>query len=99
MRLAKTLVVGLGCLALQNIAQAQTGGVLSRPGTVPSAGTLGGGPRAKFEPAGDRVYHGASVPDTWDENGLRSQVQQYQKLAGKRLSVVTWFASTYEMGR
>ncbi|HEX8464561.1 MAG TPA: glycosyl hydrolase [Abditibacterium sp.] len=56
-------------------------------------------PRAKFELAGDRVYHGASVPDTWDENGLRRQIQSYSAAAGKKLSVVTWFASAYENGR
>lgn len=56
-------------------------------------------PRAKFEPAGDKVYHGASLPDTWDEDGLRRQIQSYSAAAGKKLSVVTWFASTYENGR
>lgn len=56
-------------------------------------------PRAKFEPAGDKVYHGASLPDTWDENGLRRQLQSYNAAAGKKLSVVTWFASAYEAGR
>ncbi len=56
-------------------------------------------PRAKFEPAGDSVYHGAALPQTWDENGLRTQFQTYKALSGKRTSVVTWFASTYENGR
>lgn len=55
--------------------------------------------RAKYEPAGDKVYHGASLPDTWDENGLRRQLQTYNAAAGKKLSVVTWFASAYEVGR
>lgn len=54
--------------------------------------------RAKYEPAGDKVYHGASLPQTWDENGLRQQIQSYSAAAGKKLSVVTWFASTYENG-
>lgn len=54
---------------------------------------------AKYEPAGDKVYHGASLPDTWSENGLATQLRSYQSIAGKRLSVVTWFASTYENGR
>ncbi|PQV62648.1 Glycosyl hydrolase family 26 [Abditibacterium utsteinense] len=56
-------------------------------------------PLAKFEPAAGKVYHGASLPDTWDENGLRRQIQSYNALAGKKLSVVTWFASAYETGR
>jgi hypothetical protein len=56
-------------------------------------------PLAKFEPPGNRVYHGASLPDTWNESGLRAQVQEYQRVAGKRISVVTWFASAYEQGR
>jgi hypothetical protein len=55
--------------------------------------------QGKFEPAGDKVFHGASLPDTWDENGLRRQIQQYSAAAGKRLSIVTWFASAYENGR
>ncbi|RYG55501.1 hypothetical protein EON80_30575, partial [bacterium] len=57
------------------------------------------GPKAKFEPEGDTVYHGASLPDTWSEDGLRRQIAQYNGAAGKRISVVTWFASTYENGR
>ncbi len=58
-----------------------------------------GAPLAKFEPSGGKVYHGASLPDTWDENGLRRQIQSYNALAGKKLSIVTWFASAYENGR
>ena len=57
------------------------------------------GARAKFEPAGDGVYHGASLPDAWDENGLRRQIADYNAAAGKKISVVTWFASAYENGR
>jgi len=57
------------------------------------------GPRAKFEPAGNAVYHGASLPDTWSEDGLRNQIAQYNAAAGKKISVVTWFASAYENGR
>ena len=56
-------------------------------------------PRAKFEPDGNAVYHGASLPDTWSEDGLRRQIAQYNGAAGKRISVVTWFASAYENGR
>ncbi|MDQ3812682.1 MAG: hypothetical protein M3347_01875 [Armatimonadota bacterium] len=55
--------------------------------------------RAKFEPHGDRVYTGVSVPKTWDDAGLRTQLRQYQSQVGKRAAVVTWFASTYEKGR
>ncbi|RYX86193.1 hypothetical protein EON83_02930 [bacterium] len=56
------------------------------------------GPKAKFEPEGNAVYHGASLPDTWSENGLGRQIKQYNDAAGKRISVVTWFASAYEKG-
>lgn len=55
--------------------------------------------RAKYEPAGDGVYHGASLPDAWNENGLRKQIADYNAAAGKQISVVTWFASAYENGR
>ncbi len=57
------------------------------------------GPRAKFEPEEGSVYHGASVPDAWSEDGLRRQIEQYNGAAGKKISVVTWFASAYENGR
>jgi hypothetical protein len=56
-------------------------------------------PKAKFEPQGDSVYHGAGLPDFWSESGLRTQVNTYAQAAGgKRTSVITWFASTYEKG-
>ncbi|RYG58340.1 hypothetical protein EON80_27255, partial [bacterium] len=42
---------------------------------------------------------GASLPETWSENGLGRQIKQYNDAAGKRISVVTWFASAYEQGR
>jgi hypothetical protein len=74
-------------------AHAQVG-IYGQPSSAPVASTP-----AKFEPAGDKVYHGASLPNTWDENGLRSQIQAYNAAAGKKLSVITWFASTYENGR
>lgn len=82
-------------------AQAQSGGAMSYPSTRPAPsgsvpGATGGG--GKFEPA-NGVYHGASVPGTWDASSLSSQIQQYQKFAGKRLSVVTWFAAVYNNGR
>jgi beta-mannanase len=89
---------------------AQTGGKISVPealpkmpkpsnGASPRGASAGSGQRAKFEPAGDGVYHGASLPETWDDNKLRRQISDYQKVAGKKLSVVTWFASAYENGR
>ncbi len=56
-------------------------------------------PRAKYEPVGNKVYHGASLPDAWSENGLRHQIADYNAAAGKKISVVTWFASAYEKGR
>lgn len=83
-------------------ALAQSGSILSIPSNrpLPDLGTAApSGPLAKFEPAGNGVYHGASVPDTWNDFGLRQQVAQYQKYAGKRISVVTWFASVYQQGR
>ncbi|MBV9866944.1 MAG: hypothetical protein JO316_16450 [Abitibacteriaceae bacterium] len=84
-------------------AQAQSGGTRSYPSTQAPASTAplpaATGGRAKYEPEGNGVYHGASLPNTWDASGLRTQLQQYQQYAGKRLSVVTWFASTYTNGR
>ncbi len=53
--------------------------------------------QAKFEPPGDKVYHGASLPRVWDQ-GLLSEIADYSKVAGKKLSIVTWFASYYENG-
>jgi hypothetical protein len=92
-------VLALSC-AFASGAHAQSGGVLSSPQALPGApGSLMNGPRAKFEPAGDAVYHGASVPKTWEDVGLRNELDRYKQFAGKKLSVVTWFASTYENGR
>jgi len=56
-------------------------------------------PRAKFEPSGNGVIQGASLPGTWDDNTLKTQLHQYQSLSGKRAALVTWFASLYEKGR
>lgn len=53
----------------------------------------------KYEPPGDKVYHGAGLPDTWSESGLANQMRAYQAASGKKLSVITWFASVYEMGK
>jgi hypothetical protein len=99
MRGDKVLWLAVTSFAVSNVAWAQSGGVVSRPGQLPAGNSSNLAPRAKFEPAGDRVYHGASVPGTWDASALTRQVQQYQQYAGKRLSVVTWFASAYEQGR
>ncbi len=71
---------------------------LIRPAATPAPMRLTG-PKAKFEPEGNAVYHGASLPDTWSEDGLRRQIADYNGAAGKRISVVTWFASAYENGR
>lgn len=79
-------------------AQVKIYGQTSTP-PVSSAKATTTGARAKFEPAGDGVYHGASLPDAWDENGLRRQISDYNAAAGKKISVVTWFASAYENGR
>jgi hypothetical protein len=55
--------------------------------------------RAKFEPAGDKVYHGASLPETWDEKRpAGGNCNPTTRRRAKRLSVVTWFASAYENG-
>ncbi|RYG70542.1 hypothetical protein EON80_07700 [bacterium] len=81
---------------LPGAVQAQVA-VLGQQSAATAAPVVGA--RAKFEPAGDKVYHGASLPNTWDENGLRRQLQTYNAAAGKKLSVITWFASTYENGR
>lgn len=52
-----------------------------------------------LEPPDGRAYHGASLPDTWSESGLQAQLQAYEKIAGRKISVVTWFASCYQNGR
>ncbi len=83
--------LGMGTCSLTSQAQVA---VMGQPSGAPIVSQ-----RAKYEPAGDKVYHGASLPETWDESGLRRQIQSYSAAAGKRLSVVTWFAATYEGGR
>ncbi len=55
--------------------------------------------RAKYEPAGDTVLHGAGLPGYWSDAQLRAQYEQFQKYSGKRTAVVTWFAAQYENGR
>lgn len=93
-----TLSVAL--LALGARAEAQSsGGRMSAPGALPQpSGATATSPRAKFEPAGDGVFHGASLTGTWQGGDLRAQFQRYQRAAGKRLSVVTWYASYFENG-
>lgn len=54
---------------------------------------------ALLEPPDGRAYHGASLPDTWSESGLQAQLRNYEKVAGRKVSVVTWFASCYQNGR
>lgn len=56
-------------------------------------------PAALFEPPGNTVLHAASLPETWDTNGLKTQFDTFNRLTGKKLAVITWFASLYEMGR
>jgi len=65
---------------------------------ISAAPTHAQGQRAKFEPAGDSVFHGVSVQESWTDTGLRSQTAEYSKLTGKKLAVITWFASLYEKG-
>lgn len=93
---SKVLYGVMGLLCGAGVAHAQSGGVSSRPGALPSAGATNFATRAKFEPPGNQVYHGAGLPEYWTASGLRTQMQQYQKVAGKPLSIVTWFASAYE---
>jgi hypothetical protein len=83
----------LGFVALgSSLAHAQVR-ISGQPSAAPVVAA-----RAKFEPKGNTVYHGASVPDAWSENGLKRQIGDYNAAAGKRISVVTWFASAYEKG-
>jgi hypothetical protein len=84
-------------------AQSQSFSIPEAPGrarraTAAAASTVTG-PLAKFEPPGDAVYHGASLPRAWEEAGLRAEMDEFKRASGKRLSVVTWFASLYEGGR
>jgi hypothetical protein len=74
-------------------------GTMAIPPVQTTASIKATGPRAKFEPQDGAVYHGASLPDTWSQDGLRRQIAQYNGAAGKKISVVTWFASAYENGR
>jgi len=86
-------------LTTNSPASAPTYAPLVIPPIQDTASLVVTGPRAKFEPEGNAVYHGASLPDTWSEDGLRRQIEQYNVAAGKKISVVTWFASAYENGR
>ena len=54
--------------------------------------------RAKYEPGGDTVLHGAGLPGYWSDPQLRAQYEQFRKYSGKRTAVVTWFAAQYENG-
>jgi hypothetical protein len=98
------LPVVCAALAAPGAAWAQSAGLPSANQRQPSAAAsfdsgASTGARAKFEPVDGKVYHGASVPKTWDEGGLRAELETYRKFAGKRVSVVTWFASLYDQGR
>ena len=55
--------------------------------------------RAKFEPEGGKVLHGAGLPNYWNDAELRAQYDSFKKYSGKRTAVVTWFSSLYENGR
>ncbi len=55
--------------------------------------------QGKYEPSGDRVYHGAALSNFGSEDGLRQQAQRYRQLSGKNLAIITWFASQFENGR
>lgn len=88
-------------LCLGSLAHAQTsGGRLSRPAPLtPAASGASNNGLAKYEPAGNKVFHGASLSGTWDDAGLRTQIKAYEKYSGKRLSLITWYAATYFNGR
>ncbi len=81
------------------LAQSGGGGAIVIPPSTPSVPTAPTGALAKYEPSGDRVYHAASLKGTWDISQLRQQSQEFQRASGKKLAVVTWFASAYENGR
>jgi hypothetical protein len=94
------LALTIGCYCC-SVAQAQSGGggvIIIPPGTSqpPFQVPTPSGSLAKYEPAGDRVFHGASLKGTWDSAELRRNAQAFQQVSGKKLAVVTWFASVYE---
>ncbi|BCM90821.1 endoglucanase H [Abditibacteriota bacterium] len=90
--------VGSSAIPSSSVSTPTTATPLAIPSIVSTATLKVTGPKAKFEPENGQVYHGASLPETWSENGLGRQIKQYNEAAGKRISVVTWFASTYENG-
>ena len=93
------LNAGMARAQIKIYGQTVTPSVRAAGATTAATAPVAVSARAKFEPAGDGVYHGASLPDAWDENGLRRQIADYNAAAGKKISVVTWFASAYENGR
>lgn len=88
-------------VALPVVAQAQSGGggYIVIPPNTPSQPTASANGLAKFEPEGDRVYHGASLNNTGSASDMRANAAKFQQVAGKKLALVTWFASAYENGR
>ncbi len=74
------------------------GGRIFIPPNVPSAPTAPAGGLAKFEPSGDRVYHGASLENTGSVAPMQRAAAQFAQVSGKKLALVTWFASAFENG-
>ncbi len=87
-------------LTVPAIAQTSGGGgtIVIPPNAPPAASAPVGG-LAKYEPSGDRVYHGASLENNGTVGNMRNLAAQFAQASSKKLAVVTWFASTYENGR
>jgi beta-mannanase len=84
-------------LSLPVLAQTSGGGGRITPSTSSTPGASTGG-LAKYEPSGDRVYHGASLNNTGSVADMKNNAARFQQVAGKKLAVVTWFASAFENG-
>ena len=74
------------------------GGRIVIPQGAPSAPTAPANGLAKYEPGGDGVYHGASLVNTGTVANMQRKSAQFQQASGKKLAIVTWFASAFENG-
>lgn len=99
-KLSRFLTLGVGCLALTAASHAD-----ATPPAGADASNLTSAPPElavstlrKFEPEWGSVYHGASLPEFWDDAGLQRQVQQFKKATGKGVATLTWYASIYTNG-
>jgi beta-mannanase len=91
-----SLLLATVVLSLPVLAQTSGGGGRITPSTSSPAASTGG--LAKYEPSGDRVYHGASLNNTGSVADMKNNAARFQQIAGKKLAVVTWFTSAYENG-